>query len=105
MTPDIFGTLFERSLDPAASVPLGAHCVKNSREKYWLFKRSTGEMKRVIGRLLRTIATPGIVPDRNLIAIARSDDTTFGILHSRFHELWSLRLCTFQETQCKPLIP
>ena len=24
--------------------------------------------------------------------IARDDDTTFGILHSRFHEVWSLRL-------------
>ena len=31
-------------------------------------------------------------PDTNLIVIARADDTTFGILHSRFHELWSLRL-------------
>ena len=27
--------------------------------------------------------------------IARDDDTIFGILHSRFHELWSLRLCTW----------
>ena len=30
-----------------------------------------------------------------LDVIARSDDTTFGILHSRFHELWSLGLCTW----------
>ena len=30
-----------------------------------------------------------------LIAIARDDDTTFGILHSRFHELWSLRMGTW----------
>jgi hypothetical protein len=36
--------------------------------------------------------TPPIVADRNLTVIARSDDTTFGILHSRFHELWSLGL-------------
>ena len=28
-------------------------------------------------------------------AIARDDDTTFGILHSRFHEAWSLKLCTW----------
>ena len=27
--------------------------------------------------------------------IARDDDTTFGIRHSRFHEVWSLRLCTW----------
>ena len=33
-----------------------------------------------------------ICPDHQLIVIARDDDTTFGILHSRFHELWSLRL-------------
>jgi len=36
-----------------------------------------------------------VVPDSAVIAIARSDDTTFGILHSRFHELWALRTCTW----------
>ena len=29
-----------------------------------------------------------------MIVISRDDDTTFGILHSRFHEAWSLRLGT-----------
>jgi type II restriction/modification system DNA methylase subunit YeeA len=38
-----------------------------------------------------------IVPDKNLVAIARDDDTTFGILHSRFHEAWALRLGTSLE--------
>ena len=38
---------------------------------------------------------PRVVPDHQLIVIARDDDTTFGILHSRFHELWSLRLGTW----------
>ena len=33
-----------------------------------------------------------ICPDSRLIVIARDDDTAFGILHSRFHEVWSLRL-------------
>ena len=36
-----------------------------------------------------------ICPDHQLIVIARDDDTTFGILHSRFHEIWSLRLGTW----------
>ena len=36
-----------------------------------------------------------ICPDHQLIVVARDDDTTFGVLHSRFHELWSLRLCTW----------
>jgi type II restriction/modification system DNA methylase subunit YeeA len=34
----------------------------------------------------------------NLVdAIARDDNTTFGILHSRFHEAWSLRMGTSLE--------
>lgn len=36
-----------------------------------------------------------IVPTGSIYAIARDDDTTFGILHSRFHELWSLRMGSF----------
>ena len=38
-----------------------------------------------------------VCPDSALIAIARDDDTTFGILHSRFHEVWSLRKGTSLE--------
>jgi type II restriction/modification system DNA methylase subunit YeeA len=36
-----------------------------------------------------------VLPDSAVIAIARDDDTTFGILHSRFHETWSLRMGTW----------
>ena len=36
-----------------------------------------------------------ILPDSQVIVIARDDDVTFGILHSRFHEAWSLRLGTW----------
>jgi type II restriction/modification system DNA methylase subunit YeeA len=43
---------------------------------------------RAYGRVLAT----------NLVdVVARDDDTTFGILHSRFHECWSLRLGTSLE--------
>ena len=37
------------------------------------------------------------LPDHQLIAIAREDDYTFGVLHSRAHELWSLRMGTSLE--------
>ncbi|MCU0826464.1 MAG: hypothetical protein MUE52_03450 [Tabrizicola sp.] len=37
------------------------------------------------------------LPDSAAFAIARDDDTTFGILHSRFHELWALRMETSLE--------
>ena len=66
------------------------------------------ECGRALRELSRFIATPTvskhrlfawldtrICPDHQLIAIARDDDTTFGILHSRFHETWSLRLGTW----------
>jgi hypothetical protein len=35
------------------------------------------------------------MPDKKLIVICRADDATFGILHSRFHELWALAVCTW----------
>ena len=38
-----------------------------------------------------------VCPDSAVVAVARDDDTTFGILHSRFHEAWSLRLGTSLE--------
>src|SRR5262249_51417537 len=34
------------------------------------------------------------LPDNAVVAIARDDDTTFGILNSKFHTLWSFRLGT-----------
>ena len=39
----------------------------------------------------------GVLPDSATTAIARADDATFGILQSRFHELWALRLGTALE--------
>ena len=60
-------------------------------------------MWKALDGLPRFIATPtvskhrlfvwldaGVCPDHQLIVIARDDDVTFGILHSRFHEAWSL---------------
>ena len=79
------------------------------RAKYWYRHISPGPNQwRKLEGLLRYIATTRhskyrlfawcdsrICPDSALVVIARDDDTTFGILHSRFHESWSLRLCTW----------
>jgi hypothetical protein len=43
------------------------------------------------------LASLSRLADKNLIAIARDDDTFFEILHSRFHESRSLRLGTSLE--------
>ena len=41
------------------------------------------------------LALSSSLPDHQLIAIAREDDYAFGVLHSRAHELWSLRTGTW----------
>lgn len=77
-------------------------------KRWWLMARPIPAMRAALTGLPRYIATPtvakyrlfvwidaGILADHQLIVIARADDATFGILHSRFHELWSLRLCTW----------
>jgi len=38
-----------------------------------------------------------VLPDSAVVAIARKDDYFFGVLHSRLHELWALRLGTSLE--------
>jgi type II restriction/modification system DNA methylase subunit YeeA len=76
--------------------------------KWWLHTRPRPDMRQALAGLPRVLVTPRVakhrlfawlnakfLPDCQLVVIARSDDTTFGILHSRFHELWSLGLCTW----------
>ena len=78
------------------------------RENWWRHAESRQGMWRALDGLSRYIATPTVAkhrlfawldsricPDHQLIVIARDDDVTFGILHSRFHEAWSLRLGTW----------
>jgi len=84
--------------------------VTDTSETWWLFHRPRPLMRKAIKNLPRFIVTPEVakhrvfawmssptVPDKNLTITTRSDDATFGILHSRFHELWSLRLGTSLE--------
>ncbi len=77
------------------------------REFWWRLGRSGAELHSATSLIPRYIATPMVAKhrlfvwmdshffaDQQLIVIARADDTTFGILHSRFHELWSRRMGT-----------
>ena len=78
------------------------------REHWWRHVEPRQGMWRALDGLSRYIATPTVAkhrlfawldaricPDHQLIVIARDDDVTFGILHSRFHKAWSLRLGTW----------
>lgn len=83
---------------------------RQRRERWWLFGRSNTELRTAVKGLARFLVTPRVAKhrvfkwlngsvsaDTALVAVARSDDATFGILHSRLHELWSLRLGTSLE--------
>ena len=83
---------------------------KPRRQHWWRHARPYPAMRQALDGLTRYIITPRVAkhrlfvwldscvcPDSATIAIARDDDTTFGILHSRFHEAWSLRLGTSLE--------
>jgi len=82
---------------------------KNNRGAYRKYWWRHGEpriaMRGALKPLSRYIATPEVtkhrvfvwlpvqvLPDKKLIIIAREDDATFGILQSRFHQIWSLKL-------------
>ena len=89
--------------------PMRQRNPREARRKYWYRHFEPPQrMWQALNGLSRYIATAvvakhrlfgwcdaRICPDKRLIVIARDDDTTFGILHSRFHEIWSLRLCTW----------
>ena len=81
---------------------------KVSREFWFRHWNPRPAMWKALNGLARYIATPRVAkhrlfvwldtricPDTRVVAIARDDDATFGILHSRFHELWSLKLCSW----------
>ncbi len=71
------------------------------RRFWWQFNETAPGMRAALRKLERFIATPEtptytlfswqpaeVTPDKNLVVIARADDTTFGILSSRFHIAW-----------------
>jgi hypothetical protein len=77
------------------------------RDHWWQLGASAGDMRAALCNLDRYIVTirhskhrlftwesADVLPDSALIAFARDDDYTFGILHSRVHELWARAMGT-----------
>lgn len=78
------------------------------RERWWRHVEARPAMWSALTGMQRYLTTPTVskhrifvwsmqptCPDHQLIVIARADDTIFGILHSRFHELWALQMGTW----------
>jgi len=85
---------------------------KDKREYWWLHWRPRPEMGKALNHLGRFLATPRVskhrlfvwlqapsYPDCQLIVFASEDDYYLGVLHSRIHEVWALKLGTRLETR------
>ena len=112
-----FGTMAhdEAALYEAPFEYVNAH-VRPVREKnrdrqrrtyWWRLGRSGEDLRSAVSSLNRFIVTPRVskyrvfvwttpdtLPDSAVVAIASDDNYTFGVLHSRFHELWARAMGT-----------
>ena len=74
-----------------------------TKDNYWIHKRPGPDMRIAVGGLVRCAAivrhakhliiswiNPIYLPDDGIYVFARDDDYFFGVLHSRFHQVWSL---------------
>ncbi len=81
---------------------------RESRDYWWLHWNSRPRMREKLVPLARYIVTPivskhrlfvwmskDILPDKRLTVFTRDDDYFLGVLHSRVHESWTLRTCTW----------
>ena len=77
------------------------------RDKWWLHAEAIPGMRKAMPGLTRYIATPEtskhrvfvwlpteVLADHALVVFMRDDDYTFGILHSRVHEVWARAMGT-----------
>jgi type II restriction/modification system DNA methylase subunit YeeA len=75
---------------------------------WWIHQRARSEMRNSINGLGRYLCTPRlarhrlfvwqkpqVLPDSQIVVFSREDDYFFGVLHSRAHEVWSLRMGTW----------
>ena len=80
------------------------------KRDWWLLARRAPSMQQHVNGLARYLVTPevskfrlfvwtpsSVVPDKNVVVIARDDDVSFGVLQSRAHTIWALRMGTSLE--------
>jgi len=93
---------------------------------WWLHRRPAKPMREAVESLPRFLVTPRVskhrlfvwlegrcLPDSRLFVFARGDDYFYGVLHSRVHEVWTLRMGarhggerpTYNNTTCFETFP
>jgi len=111
----LFEAVFKHARSNVRASREGNRELRTSKN-WWLFRRSGERVRNAIQNLDRYIVTGlvwkhrtftwlarGVVPDTRLVVIARNDDVSFGILCSRFHEAWTLRICQYHGVGNDPI--
>ncbi len=113
--PEERGACYEKPFEYARRVVKPEREGRRERrivELWWRFARPRVEMRSALQGLGRYAVTPEVakhrifiwldevfVPDQQLLVYARCDDYFFGVVHSRAHRIWALRLGTRLETR------
>jgi type II restriction/modification system DNA methylase subunit YeeA len=107
--------LYEAPFEHVQQQVMAARRGSGSEEReprWWIHVWPRPEMRKALGDLARYVATPiltkhrlfvwlpvATLADHQVVAFARDDDYTFGVLHSRAHEKWALAMGTQLETR------
>jgi type II restriction/modification system DNA methylase subunit YeeA len=83
--------------------PIRSKNTRQTNAEWWQYERPRIDMRKAMVGLARFVATPGVSKHRiyvwrtsetlcnqGTLVFARSDDYFFGVVHSRFHEVWAL---------------
>jgi type II restriction/modification system DNA methylase subunit YeeA len=108
----------DATIEEAASYELPFEYIKKSvapkyaslKPRWWIHERTRPELRSLLINVNRYIVTPhtskhrvfvwlnkAIIPDHALVVFAREDDYFLGVLQSKVHVLWSLKLGTSLE--------
>ena len=99
---------------PFAHLRRHAQPAQRRRRSWWLHGSPQIEMRIALAKRDRYLATPvaarhrlfawlppDALPDHGLVVFARDDDWFFGVLQSRFHEVWVLHWGTQPRGRCR----
>jgi hypothetical protein len=83
--------------------PIRSKNTRQTNTEWWQYERPRVDMRKAMAGLSRFIATPGVSKHRiyvwrtsetlcnqGTLVFARTDDYSFGVIHSTFHKVWAL---------------
>jgi type II restriction/modification system DNA methylase subunit YeeA len=97
-------------IDQNVREPRSTNVRPRRRDYWWQYNEPAPGLRKALEQMRRFIVTPEVSkhrvftwlqttwsPDKNLVVILRDDDVSFGLVHSKVHEIWALRQGTSLE--------